>query len=102
MNLTTNLELVPSLRMNERIYLFLHMFSWLLQGDIYLLVLHIILKNTLFRKRDALLLCRVCSVFLVSDVTQDACGAESLLWIIIVLSIYHNGLKINESFGHLV
>jgi len=78
------------------------MFSWILQEDIYLSVLSIILKHTLFRKRDALLLCLVCSVFWVSGGTQGACGAESLLWIIIVLFIYHNGLKFNESFGHLV
>lgn len=69
---------------------------------IYLSVLKIILKHTLFRKRDAMLLCRVWSVFWVSGGTQDACGAGSLLWIIIVLFIYHSGLKINESFGHLL
>lgn len=38
----------------------------------------------------------------MSGGTQEAYGAESLLWIIIALFIYNNGLKINELFGHLV
>lgn len=59
--------------MNEPVFVFLWILSWHLHGDIYLCVRS--LKNTVFRKREALLLRRVYSVLRVTGGTPDAYGA---------------------------